>query len=86
MSNIKQIERIKTLAIAIIVAAWLLLMTSCIIERDDICGTITGGYSEYNSYTRNYDYYFRLTSKKRARVDELTFYSYRVGDYICLDY
>lgn len=62
-----------------------LFFTSCD-KQEDVCGKILGGYSEWNDYYFNYDYYFRLNTDNRVAVDELTFYSYRVGDHICLDY
>ena len=85
MSNVKSIERIQTLFIVLVTALAMLLMGSCE-KQEDVCGTIVGGYSEFNDYTGNIDYYFRLTTDDRARVDELTYLSFGIGDYVCLDY
>jgi hypothetical protein len=85
MSNIKKIEKLQALIIILIITLLFFIIYGCVLQ-EDVCGTIIGGYSEYNSYTNNFDYYFRLTTDNRAKVDELTFYSYRVGDYVCLRY
>jgi len=63
----------------------LLSFTSCS-KQEDICGVILGGYSQWNDYYLRYDYYFRLDVDNKALVDELTFNSFSVGQYICLNY
>lgn len=65
--------------------SFIVLLTSCS-KQEDICGIILGGYTEWNDYYYRYDYFFRLDVDNRAQVDELTFNSFSVGDYICLDY
>ena len=55
-------------------------------KDEDVCGQILGGYSEWNDYYQEYNYFFRLDVDNRAQVDELTFNSFRVGDFICITY
>ena len=71
--------------IYIVLTVLLMVLSSCS-KQEDVCGKILGGYSEWNDYYFNYNYFFRLNTDDRVAVDELTFYSYRVGDHICLDY
>jgi hypothetical protein len=54
-------------------------------EKDEIvgCDIIVGGFSEYNPIADRTFYYFRVESGGKVRVDELTYYSFRVGDEIC---
>lgn len=63
----------------------ILSLLSCS-KQEDVCGQIIGGYSEWNDYRFNYDYFFRLDVDSRVQVDELTYNSFYVGDYICLEY
>ena len=65
--------------------AFIVFLSSCS-KQEDICGIILGGYTEWNDYYYRYDFYLRLDVDNRAQVDELTFNSFSVGDYICLDY
>lgn len=65
--------------------AFIVFLSSCS-KQEDICGVILGGYSQWNDYYLRYDYYFRLDVDNKALVDELTFNSFSVGQYICLNY
>ena len=85
MANVKKIEIFQAITIVAISVLMFFMVSSCS-KQEDVCGTIVGGYSEYNDYTGGVDYYLRLTTDERARVDELTYISSRIGDYICLDY
>lgn len=63
----------------------ILLLTSCSKDSIEVCGTIVGGYSEVDPMSGWTHYYFRLdTTKQKQKVDELTYYSFLVGDYVCL--
>ena len=63
----------------------LLSFTSCN-KQEDVCVKILGGYSEWNEYWYKYDYYFRLDVDNKVQVDELTYNSFYVGDYVCIEF
>jgi len=63
----------------------LLSFTSCS-KQEDVCGKILGGYSEWNDYWYRYNYYFRLDTDSKVQVDELTYNSFYVGDYVCIEF
>jgi len=69
----------------IVLIVLLLTFTSCE-KQEDVCGVILGGYNQINYNTGLVDYYFRLNTDSRVKVDPLTFISHRVGDYVCLYY
>lgn len=85
MINIKKLEILQAVVIVTLSILVLFMSSSCE-KQENVCGTIVGGYSEYNDYTGRIDYYLRLTTDNRAKVDELTYISSRIGDYICLYY
>jgi len=58
----------------------IVLFTSCEKPGLEICGTIEGG--EYNVI--NNMYYFRINGEKHW-VDQKTYESFYVADYICLE-
>jgi|DEB0MinimDraft_10_1074344.scaffolds.fasta_scaffold05074_7 hypothetical protein len=61
----------------------LLIFTSCSKEDLEICGEITGGYVQYNSIAQRDYFYFRVNGQE-VRVDQKTYESYFVGEFICL--
>lgn len=67
-----------------IVFASIILLTSCSKDSLEVCGTIEGGGSKFNPYYGIPEYYFLMNGKKEW-VDELTYLSFSVGDYICLE-
>lgn len=67
-----------------IVFTSIILLTSCSKESLEVCGTIEGGGTRFNPSYGFTEYYFRINGQ-REWVDELTFYSFSVGDYICLE-
>lgn len=61
-----------------------MLLTSCSKDSLEVCGTIEGGGTRFNPSYGFTEYYFRINGK-REWVDELTWYSFSVGDFICLE-
>ena len=49
-----------------------------------VCGTVTGGRSEYNSISNTQQFYLYVDGSVQ-RVDQKTYESYFVGDLICLE-
>ena len=62
----------------------LLLITSCTKPSLEVCGYIEGGGSRFNPSYAFPEYYFKINGNKEW-VDELTYLSFSVGDYICLE-
>lgn len=58
-------------------------LTGCIKDPIEYCGEVTGGYSDFDAYGIEY-FYLRLNNK-RHRVDQKTYESFFVGDFICLE-
>lgn len=67
-----------------IVLTSIILLTSCSKESLEICGNIEGGGTRFNPSYGFTEYYFVMHGK-REWVDELTYLSFSVGDYICLE-
>ena len=76
INSIKVMRRLFTIFL-------LLLLASCTKESIEVCGTVTSGYSDFDQFGREY-FYLRLDGK-RHRVDQKTYESYFIGDFICLE-
>lgn len=71
-------------SILLTVATSFILFTSCSKDSLEVCGTIEGGGTRFNPSYAFPEYYFKINGKKEW-VDELTYLSFSVGDYICLE-
>jgi hypothetical protein len=67
-----------------IVFTSIVLLTSCSKDSLEVCGVIEGGGSRFNPSYAFPEYYFKINGNKEW-VDELTYLSFSVGDYICLE-
>lgn len=60
-----------------------LLLVSCSKEDTEICGTVNGGGTSIDRLYGDLDFYLLVDSEK-VWVDQKTYESYYVGDFICL--
>ena len=75
---------IKPKKLLLTVVTSILLLTSCEKPGLEVCGMIEGGGTRFNPSYGFTEYYFEMNGKKEW-VDELTYLSFSVGDYICLE-
>ncbi len=78
------VSLLRNMKMYIVLLTSMFVFSSC--SKDDlmVCGTITSGESEFNQIANQWYFYLYLDGKSQ-RVDELTYNSYYVGDYICLE-
>ena len=75
------------LVYAIALMALISMLTSCTKDSIYECGTIIGGYTEFNTAINNYIFYLEVSYPDmiiNERVDQKTYESFFVGDEICL--
>ena len=62
---------------------FIFLLASCTKESIEVCGYVTGGYSDYD--LNGMAYYYLYIDGDRQRVDEKTYQSYFINDFICVE-
>ena len=60
----------------------LLSLASCTKEATEVCGYVTSGYSDYD--LNGMPYYYLYIDGDRQRVDQKTYESYFINDFICV--
>ena len=58
--------------------------TSCEKPSMEVCGEVTGGRTEFNNVSQRWMFYLNIDGRP-IRVDQKTYESYFVGDFICLE-